>query len=177
MPVAATTRLTSIWGVGVFITMLGGLPLVRRWGKKRAANIGAYVAALGFALIIVSGFMGQVSFFMGAVLVLGLGGGLMTVSNLSFMLDMTVPQAAGLYMGAWGVANFAGQAVGNIASGLLRDIALQLTGSSSAGYVVVFSLEIVGLLAAVWLFRHISVAAFRRDAEVTLPEVLALAGD
>jgi hypothetical protein len=42
---------------------------------------------------------------------------------------------------------------------------------------VVFSLEIVGLLAAVWLFRHISVAAFRRDAEVTLPEVLALAGD
>jgi BCD family chlorophyll transporter-like MFS transporter len=110
-------------------------------------------------------------------LVLGLGGGLMTVSNLSFMLDMTVPQAAGLYMGAWGVANFAGQAVGNIASGLLRDIALQLTGSSSAGYVVVFSLEIVGLLAAVWLFRHISVAAFRRDAEVTLPEVLALAGD
>jgi BCD family chlorophyll transporter-like MFS transporter len=177
MPVAATTRLTSIWGVGVFITMLGGLPLVRRWGKKRAANIGAYIAALGFALIIVSGLMGQVGFFMGAVLVLGLGGGLMTVSNLSFMLDMTVPQAAGLYMGAWGVANFAGQALGNIASGLLRDIALQLTGSSSAGYVVVFSLEIVGLLAAVWLFRQISVIEFRRDAEVTLPEVLALAGD
>ena len=96
---------------------------------------------------------------------------------MKVMLDMTVPQAAGLYMGAWGVANFAGQALGNIASGLLRDIALQLTGSSSAGYVVVFSLEIVGLLAAVWLFRQISVTEFRRDAEVTLPEVLALAGD
>jgi len=175
MPIAATARLTSIWGLGFFITMLGGLWLVRRAGKKTAANIGAMVAALGFALIILSGVVHSVSLLWGAVFVLGLGGGLMTVSNLSFMLDMTIVQAAGLYMGAWGVANFAGQAVGNIASGLTRDVSFRLTGSQIVGYSTVFALEIVGLLAAVLLFRGITVETFRRQAEVQLSDILAVA--
>jgi BCD family chlorophyll transporter-like MFS transporter len=101
----------------------------------------------------------------------------MTVSNLSFMLDMTVPTAAGLYMGAWGVANFAGQALGNITSGLLRDLILLWTHIPAIGYYAVFGLEIVGLLLAVMLFRSISVEAFQRDAQLQLHEVLALAGD
>ena len=99
----------------------------------------------------------------------------MTVSNLSFMLDMTVPEAAGLYIGAWGVANFAGQAVGNLASGLLRTVVLNLTHNIMSSYVTVFGLEIAGLLLAVWLFQHISVEQFQRDAELRLQEVLELA--
>jgi MFS transporter, BCD family, chlorophyll transporter len=177
MSVSATSRLTSIWGLGFFVTMVGGLPLVRRLGKKRSANIGAVVAALAFGLIVAAGLVQSTSFFMAAIFLLGLGGGLMTVSNLSFMLDMTVPQAAGLYMGAWGVANFAGQAIGNLASGLIRDVTLRLTGSEMVGYTAVFGLEIVGLIVAVFLFRTISVQSFRRDAEVQLHEVLAIAGD
>ena len=177
MPIAATARLTSIWGLGFFITMLGGLWVVRRVGKKSAANVGAVIAALGFALIIVSGFAQSTGILWGAVFVLGLGGGLMTVSNLSFMLDMTVAQAAGLYIGAWGVANFAGQALGNIASGLIRDVAYRLTGSEMVGYSTVFALEIVGLIAAIVLFRGITVETFRREAEVQLSDVLAVATD
>ena len=175
MPVAATSRLTSIWGLGVLLTLLGSLPVVRRIGKKRSANIGAIVAAVAFGLISVSGWVGQTGLFMGAVFLLGLGGGLMTVSNLSFMLDMTLPQAAGLYVGAWGVANFAGQAIGNVISGLLRDFFLWLTGAPLVGYVAVFGMEITGLLLAVWLFRSIEVADFRRQAEVRLQDILSLA--
>ena len=37
--------------------------------------------------------------------------------------------------------------------------------------------EIAGLIAAVWLFRRISVEEFQRDAQVQLHEVLALASD
>ena len=177
MPVAVTSRLTSIWGVGIFITLLGGLLLVKRWGKKTGANLGAYLTASAFGFIIATGLLGQSGLFMGAVFLLGLGGGLMTVSNLSFMLDMTVPQAAGLYIGAWSVANFAGQAIGNIISGLLWDLFFWLTGNPLIGYAAVFSLEIVGLLLAVWLFRSISVEAFRRQAEVRLHTVLSLATD
>ena len=99
----------------------------------------------------------------------------MTVSNLSFMLDMTVPQAAGLYIGAWSVANFAGQAIGNIISGVLWDLFFWLTGNPLMGYAAVFTLEIAGLLLAVWLFRSISVESFRRQAEVRLHTVLSLA--
>lgn len=177
MPVAQTTRLTSIWGVGVFITLLGGLPLVQRFGKKRSANWGALVVVAAFAAIIATGLAGLTAAFMAAVLLLGLGGGLMTVSNLSFMIDMTVPEAAGLYMGAWGVANFAGQALGNILSGLTRDLVLWLTQVAAAGYVAVFTIEIVALIAAIWLFRRISVEEFQRDAQVQLHDVLALAAD
>jgi len=101
----------------------------------------------------------------------------MTVSNLSFMLDMTLPQATGLYAGAWGVANFAGQAVGNVLSGLLRDFFLWLTGAPLVGYIAVFSMEIAGLLVAVWLFRSIEVDDFRRRAESRLQDILVLASD
>lgn len=177
MPVAQTSRLTSIWGVGVFLTLAGGLPIVRRLGKKPSANIGAFVTAAAFLCIIATGLRHQVPLFRAAVFLLGLGGGLMTVSNLSFMLDMTVPQAAGLYMGAWGVANFAGQALGSIVSGLLRDLFLQITGSPLVGYMSVFSLEVVGLLIAVWLFRRISVEEFRSEAELRLPDLMAVALD
>lgn len=177
MPVSQTTRLASIWGTGIFITLLGGLPLVRRFGKKRSANWGAVVVMAAFAGIIATGLAGMTTAFLASVLVLGLGGGLMTVSNLSFMIDMTVPQAAGLYMGAWGVANFAGQALGNILSGLIRDVVLRLTQTPAAGYVAVFMLEIAGLMAAVWLFRRISVEEFQRDAQLQLREVVALAAD
>lgn len=178
MTVAQTSRLTSYWGVGVLVTLVGGLLLMRRIGKKRTANLGAYIAAAGFALIIVAGFSGgNAKMLQSAVLILGLGGGLMTGSNLSFMLDMTVPEAAGLYMGAWGVANFAGQALGSIVSGGLRDLLFALTGSAFAGYSLVFSLEIAGLLLAVHMFRDISVERFRRDAEVRLTDILALTAD
>ncbi len=177
MSVSQTSRLTSIWGVGVLLTLVGGLPLLRRIGKKPTANIGAFGAALGFGLIVLAGVVGGPSMLMFAVLVLGLGGGLMTVANLSFMFDMTIPEAAGLYIGAWGVANFAGQALGSITSGALRDVTLALTGQPFYGYALVFGLEIVGLMLAVYLFRTISVSQFRRDAELRLSDVLALSGD
>lgn len=177
MSVASTSRLTALWGVGFFITLIGGLAVMRRIGKKSAANLGALVTALAFAAIILTGVLRLPGGFMGAVLLLGLGGGLMTVSNLSFMLDMTVPQAAGLYIGAWSVANFAGRAIGTLSSGALRDAAHLLTGNALAGYITVFALEIVGLLLAIWLFRRISVEEFRRDAEVRLADLLALVGD
>ncbi len=176
MPVAMTTRLTSIWGVGVLVSLVGSLPLIRRWGKKRSANIGAAVVGVAFGLIILVGLGGTPRGLMGAVLLLGLGGGLMTASNLSFMLDMTVQGAAGLYIGAWGVANFAGQALGNVFSGFLRDVSFALTGDPWVGYSAVFGMEILGLVAAVLLFRTISVEDFQEQAQVTLGEVLTLIG-
>ncbi|MBV7330466.1 BCD family MFS transporter [Chloroflexi bacterium TSY] len=130
MDVSTTSRLTRIWGIGLLIMLGIGLPLIRHIGKKQSANIGATVAVAAFVLIISAGLWQIVPLFWGAVFLLGLGGGLMTVSNLSFMQDMTIPQATGLYIGAWGVANFAGQALGNAFSGLIRDVMYWATQSS-----------------------------------------------
>ena len=73
------------------------------------------------------------------------------------------------------MANFAGQAIGNIISGVLWDLFFWLTGNQLIGYAAVFTLESAGLLLAVWLFRSISVDSFRRQAEVRLHTVLSLA--
>jgi BCD family chlorophyll transporter-like MFS transporter len=177
LSVSATTRIESIWGIGVFITLLGGLGSVRWFGKRANANLGAIVAIVAFVLIIVSGALHQPTFFYASVFLLGLGSGLMTVSNLSFMLDMTVPHNVGLYIGAWGVANFVAQSLGTIGGALLRDIAYQVTGNAALGYMIVFGVEIGGLAAALFLFRTISVETFQREAQVEVADVLALAGD
>jgi len=177
MSVSETTRLEAVWGIGVFITLLGGLGLVRLLGKRFNAYAGAIVAIVAFGLIIVAGSMGNIMFFHASVFLLGLGSGLMTVSNLSFMLDMTVPQNVGLYIGAWGVANFVAQSLGTVGGALLRDVAYYLTGNVSLGYMTVFGLEMVGLVAALLLLRTITVDAFQRDAQVELVDVLAIAGD
>jgi BCD family chlorophyll transporter-like MFS transporter len=177
MPVAMTSRLTSIWGVGLLLTLTAGILPIRRYGKKRCANLGGALAALAFMLIVMAGLVRNEHFFMGAVFLLGLGGGLMTISNLSFMLDMTVPQAAGLYIGAWGVADFLGRAIGTIFSGLLRDVLYQLTGQPVVGYSTVFGLETLGLLIAIWLFRFVSVEEFRQHADLRIHDVLAVVGD
>jgi BCD family chlorophyll transporter-like MFS transporter len=172
-----TTRLEAVWGGGVFITLLGGLALVRQFGKRANAYAGSSVAIVAFLLIVVAGVVGNVFFFQASVFLLGLGSGLMTVSNLSFMLDLTVPQNVGLYIGAWGVANFVAQSAGTVAGALLRDLAFYLTGDIRLGYITVFGLEIVGLAVSLLLFRKISVEAFQRDARLEVVDVLALARD
>lgn len=177
LPVAATTRLEAIWGIGVFITLIGGLGLVYKLGKRANANFGAIVAIVAFVMIIVSGALHNAPFFYASVFLLGLGSGLMTVSNLSFMLDMTLPHNVGLYIGAWGVANFVAQSLGTVGGALLRDVAYHLTGNVALGYMVVFGLEIAGLVMALLLFRTISVESFQREAEVDVADLLALAGD
>lgn len=177
MSVAVTARLTSIWGTGLLITLLLGAALVRRFGKKPSANVGAVISAVAFGLIIFSGVRQDQRLFMASIFLVGLGCGLLTVSSLSFMLDMTVPQAAGLYMGAWGVANFVGRAAGNILSGLMSDLIRRSTGNAVLGYMTVFGLELVGMLLGIWLLHSISVEAFRRDAELRIQDVLRLAVD
>jgi BCD family chlorophyll transporter-like MFS transporter len=177
MPVALTARLTAIWGSGLLITLVLGIWVIRWIGKKKSANAGAVVAIIAFALVILSGFLQAPIFFMFSVFLVGLGCGLLTIASLSFMLDMTVPQAVGLYMGAWGVANFVGRALGTISGGLLRDVVYVLTGAPVAAYSAVFVLEIAGLILAIWFFRTISVEDFRHNAEIRVRDILALAGD
>lgn len=178
MDVSATSGLTRMWGMGFLVAILGSIPLVKRIGKKRSANIGAGVAAIAFGLISITGLMGQISAFSGSIFLLGVGGGLMTLSNLSFMLDMTLPHAAGLYIGAGrGQLCRAGVCGRGIVSGILRDVVYAVTGNLLFGYVSVFAIEIVGLLVAIWMFRSIHVDEFREQAEINLADVLALASD
>lgn len=167
--VAETSRLVSIWGTGFLLTMLASIPVVRVWGARRVAVMGTWIAAAAFVLIIGAGWhrIASVHLFMGAVFLLGIGGGFMTHSNLVIMLGMTIPQARALYMGAWSVASFLGQAL-VVLPIILGEQLKAVTGNVWAGYSAVFALEAQALLLALLLLRSVQADEFAARARALL---------
>ncbi|MEW6180278.1 MAG: BCD family MFS transporter [Chloroflexota bacterium] len=163
LPVAATTRITSIWGTCMLITLASASLLERRMGKRRVAQIGGITAVVAFLLISLSAVLKTGAVFYGGVVLLGLGSGLATVSNLSLMLDMTT-ERVGLYIGAWGIANALSRLIGTLSSGVLRDLIGLLTGSPLAGYEMVFLLFAVSLSVSLFLLRRITVQGFQEHS-------------
>jgi hypothetical protein len=64
-------------------------------------------------------------------------------------------------MGVWGVAHNLGQAAGNLVSGSLVDIIRGLQGKALTAYGLVFALETLLLLAALWLLKDIKISEAR----------------
>lgn len=167
MSVAQTSRLISYWGTGLLITMLISILVVRAWGERRVAIMGSVIVALAFALICWAGGQQAPHVFLGAVVLLGLGGGFMTHSNLVIMLRMTIPEARSLYIAAWGVANFMGQSLIIVPVSLGESLRL-ITNDVWLGYTGVFALEAITILLALFLLRDIRVSDFRAQAQALI---------
>ena len=106
MTVRETTQLTPVWGGMTLVALLLHGLLLNKWlSKKRGALLGGALAAVGLALIAVSGMLAMRQLFIPGVAVLGFGTGMATATNLGLMLDMTTPEQAGLFIGAWGTAD------------------------------------------------------------------------
>ncbi len=170
LSVMETTRITSLWGLFVLLTILLAGALEGRISKRTLAQMGNWGALAGFLVILASGFGHSASIFYGGVTLLGIGTGLSTVANLSLMFDLTVPGNIGLYIGAWGFSNAMSRLAGSLLGGALRDGVAQITGRALSGYLVVFGVEAAMLFAAILLLRRIDVFAFQQQA--TEPSIL-----
>ncbi|TAK11777.1 MAG: MFS transporter [Anaerolineae bacterium] len=179
LTVDQTTRINTYWGTFFLISMALGAALEKRVNKLTQARLGAWLGMLSFALIIISGLVISAGMFYGGVVLLGVATGFSTVSNLSLMLDMTAPGQIGLYIGAWGMANAFARLCGNVLAGVGRDLGHFITGNPAAGYMAVFSVELVLLAVSLYLLGRIDVGVFRhRNADgMTALERAALAGD
>jgi MFS transporter, BCD family, chlorophyll transporter len=166
MPVYETTRITSIWGGCMLLTLILAGMLEGRVAKKTVARIGGTIALSGFLVIVASGVINQQGVFYTGVVLLGAGTGLATVSNLSLMLDMTTVGNVGLFVGAWGMANAASRLVGSVLAGAVRDIATQVSHNMETGYIVVFSIEAIMLLVSLLMLSRIDVSSFRKAASM-----------
>jgi BCD family chlorophyll transporter-like MFS transporter len=101
------------------------------------------------------------------VLVLfGLGFGIFTVGGVSLLMAMSSEEKAGVYMALWTMVQLTSRGAGIAAGGVLRDVALALTGQHSLAYATVFFIEAAGLLVAIALLRRADIRGFaaRRDA-------------
>jgi BCD family chlorophyll transporter-like MFS transporter len=184
IPVDKTTFITSIWGTAYLVSLLLTGLIGGRISKIQIARSASWLAIVAFVIIAISGFMGGLYMFYAGLVVLGLATGPATVSNLSIMLDMTVPGKIGMFIGAWGSASAFARLLGSITTAVVRDAVDAMPFSAGTiGYAAGFLLLAVFLLISLAILKKIDVNAFVRNAFIndsstkSIVEHAALSGD
>jgi BCD family chlorophyll transporter-like MFS transporter len=172
MSVGETTRLTALWGGGTVVALAGaGMWLIKVVGHAPVTRAGLWLNAAVFAGLILSGWLGHVALFQGLVFVLGVGTGLASAGLLSAIVHFATAVRAGLLMSVWGLTHNLGQAIGSVLSGSAVDILSRFSGGNAlAAYGTVFAVEGLLLLAGLWLFGRVNVAASAAAAEIEAAE-------
>jgi len=181
MSIAATASLNALWGVGTLLGLMGaGLWIVPRLGKFATARLGCQLILGSLALLLLAGFTAQVTVLQVVMVLFGLAAGVGTNSALVLMLDLTLPEAAGTFVGVWGLAQALSRALGKVVGGGLLDLGrwlqFQLTGGTDPfpAYALVLGVELLVAATALVLLSRVNLRQFREDTGRSLSKVLAL---
>ncbi|MEA5392777.1 BCD family MFS transporter [Cyanobium gracile UHCC 0139] len=177
MPIAATAQLNAFWGVGTLVGLLvAGLWVVPRLGKMATARLGCQLIALSLLLLLLAGLTARIPFLQAVMVLFGLAAGIGTNSALCLMLDLTLPQAAGTFVGVWGLAQALSRAIGKLLGGGLYDIgrSLPLGDGPYGPFALVLGVELLVALAALLLLGYVNVRQFREDTSRSLSQVLEM---
>lgn len=173
MGYAETTRLNAFWGLGTLVGLsITGFWIVPRIGKQKTATLGCILVSGCFILIILSGFTQNPAMLKGALLVFGLASGITTTGAISMMLDLTAAETAGTFIGAWGLSQAMARGLSTLAGGTVLTLGKQLTPSLMTAYGLVFGVQAVGMLLAVWFLGRVNVQEFRENARQAIAAVL-----
>ena len=164
MSVSATTRITSIWGTCYLLSLVITGMLEGRISKLFTARLASWVGVVSFVLVGLSGLIGSQTVFYVGIVLLGLATGPATVSNLSLMLDMTVPGKVGMFIGAWGSASAFARLLGSLTTAAVRDLARINPQYAVLGYTLGFFILGLFLLASLSILRKVDLSAFQRSA-------------
>lgn len=173
MSVAESAGLNKYWGIGILLGIsITGFLLVPRMGKHRATRLGCMATAICFALVIGSGVIENVNLLLTAVFIFGIASGILTNGAISLMLDLTAAETAGTFIGAWGLSQALAQAIATVTGGALLDLGRWLFATPLLAYSLVFFLEALAMLLALWLLSRVNVREFQRDTQKTISTVL-----
>jgi BCD family chlorophyll transporter-like MFS transporter len=174
MSVGQTTWLTAAFASGGLAGFtLASRLLTRGWpaalggrgevlDPARMAMLGALLGVPAFAAVLVAALTHSVALFVLGVVAIGFGGGLFGHGTLTLTMNRAPREHAGLALGAWGAVQATAAGVAVAAGGLLRDAVLvwgpgvfggSAMRSPASGYAVVYAIEIVLLIATVWVMR------------------------
>jgi BCD family chlorophyll transporter-like MFS transporter len=138
-----------------------------RFPKIQVVRLSAWLAIGAFVVVAFSGPLRSQPLFYTGVVLLGLATGPATVSNLSLMLEMTVPGKVGLFIGAWGSASALARLLGSFSTALVRDLARYSPAGALFGYMAGF-LALAGFLyLSLVVLRRIKLVEFIHQAEQT----------
>jgi len=176
MPIAATASLSGVWGVGTLLgLLLAGFWLVPRLGKFACARLGCQLILASLLLLVLAGIPARTDLLQLVMFLFGLASGIGTNSTLVLMLDLTLPEAAGTFVGVWGLAQALSRALGKLLGGGLLDVARRaLPGALPyLHFAAVFLLEAALAVLALQLLSRLNLRQFREDTGRSLDRVLA----
>ncbi len=175
LPISKTTLLNAYWGIGTLVGLLiGGLWVTSRFGKIATARIGCWMIIGSLSLLILTGISGSSKGLYLVMLLFGFAAGIATNSALSLMLDLTLPQVAGTFVGIWGLAQALSRALGKLLGGGLLDIGRFISGSNNplTAFSFVFLLEILVMLMAIFVLQKVNVNQFKDETNTKLQNML-----
>lgn len=152
LTVADTTKLTAVLAVGgLFGFGLASRVLSRGFDPFRMAGCGVLVGVPAFLSVIFAAPFSSAVLFGGGTFLIGFGAGLFGHGTLTATMNYAPPGQTGLALGAWGAVQASAAGVAIALGGIIRDVvaatAPQNALGAAAGYVSVYTLEIILLLA------------------------------
>ncbi len=173
MQISETTKLNAFWGMGTLIGISStGFLVVPRLGKQRTTRWGCLLVALSVILIILAGFSQNAKLLQGVLFVFGLASGITTTGAISLMLDLTAAETAGTFIGAWGLSQAMARALATVTGGAVLDVGKALFSNLVLAYGLVFMLQSLGMLLAVWFLSRVNVREFRTNAKQAIATIL-----
>jgi BCD family chlorophyll transporter-like MFS transporter len=156
--VGSTTMLTAVLAGGTLV----GFALSARWlglgaDPHRLAALGALIGLVAFSSVVFAAPLQSLPLFLIGTLLIGLGGGLFSVSTLTIAMKIGSGAEAGLALGVWGAVQASAAGGATALGGILRDFVNALSAEGllgpaltgpSVGYGFVYHIEIALLFAA-----------------------------
>lgn len=184
MTIAETTRLNAAFGLGTLLGIIvTGWLVVPRLGKQRSVSLGCSWAALCLVGITLSGLTGSPTVLLTAVFLFGSASGVLTLGAIVLMLDLTVTETAGTFIGAWGLAQAIARGSATVLGGAVLDLGRALlrlfNGGGEIGepqvllaYGLVFGLQALGMVVAIGLLRRVNIQEFQANARAAITAAL-----
>jgi MFS transporter, BCD family, chlorophyll transporter len=179
LAVSDTTKLTATWAIGgLFGFALASRILSRGFDPFRMALYGAFVGIPAFLAVIFAAPLESVVLFAAGTGLIGFGMGLFGHGTLTATMNLAPKNQTGLALGAWGAVSATASGTAIALGGITRDVVGSIgeVGSLGAatGYIAVYSIEVVLLLATVIAMIPLLKTAMTASAapEETAPEPL-----
>lgn len=168
MSAQTTTRFAAYWGSMSILGTLVFLWLSRR--NKRLTNtvmsyMGVAVLIVAFLVFAYSGLAEIRGLVTPGLVLLGIGLGIWNVGTLGLMMDMSPLKRAGTFLGFWTLLVTFARGFGVSSGGVVRDLALTITGDLRFSYAIVFIIGAVGLGVAYWALTQANVSAYKAQTE------------
>ncbi len=174
LPVGKTALLNAFWGSGTLVGLsLAGFWFIPKLGKQKTARLGCMSVAVSMIWVIIAGFTHNAVFLQLALLLFGICSGLVTTGAITLMLDLTVPETAGTFIGAWGLSQALARGSATVLGGIALDVGRSFTPNLTLAYGFVFSLQALAMAIAVKLLGRVNVREFQTTAKDAVKSVIA----